>query len=132
MNQRYFTLEEAQALLPQLEKIMTAVRDLKSQIDNKISGWQEQAPKKASDTALAKGQVDFLVSEINRQLQAVQSLGCLAKDLDTGLIDFPARIEGKEAYLCWKFGEKQIAFWHGLTEGFQGRKPIRKSLPRPS
>lgn len=130
MIQRYFTLEEADALVPQLEKIMSTVRDLKRQIDSKISGWQEHAPRKPADTALAKGQVDFLIAEVNRQLEAVQNLGCLAKDLESGLIDFPARIEGKEAYLCWKTGEKRVAFWHGLTEGFPGRKPLRKSLPK--
>jgi hypothetical protein len=130
MNQRYFTLEEAEALLPQLEKIMATVRDLKGRIDSKISGWQEQALKKPSETALAKGQVDFLIAEINRQLEAVHNLGCLAKDLDSGLVDFPARVEGKEAYLCWRFGEKKITHWHGLTEGFQGRKPLRRPTPK--
>jgi len=54
----------------------------------------------------------------------LQDLGCLVKDLDTGLVDFPALFRGQEVYLCWKLGEPSIEFWHGVDEGFRGRKAI--------
>jgi hypothetical protein len=46
------------------------------------------------------------------------------KDADTGLVDFPAQVAGAEAFLCWRLGEDEIAYWHGIDEGFPGRKPL--------
>ena len=57
-------------------------------------------------------------------MEQVQSFGCLIKDLDVGLIDFPTLYRGEEVYLCWKLGEDGIEFWHGVSEGFRGRKKI--------
>jgi hypothetical protein len=54
----------------------------------------------------------------------IQETGCVVKDLDTGLIDFPSLLDGQEVYLCWKVGEDRIEYWHGLHEGFAGRKPL--------
>jgi hypothetical protein len=61
---------------------------------------------------------------LKEALERVQENGCLVKDLDLGLVDFPTRYHGEEVYLCWKLGEKRIQFWHGVQEGFRGRKPI--------
>jgi hypothetical protein len=61
-----------------------------------------------------------LVEIVNR----IQETGVLVKDLDIGLVDFPSLLEGEEIYLCWKLGEDHIDFWHGVDEGFTGRKPI--------
>ena len=63
---------------------------------------------------------EALVEVINR----IQETGVLVKDLDIGLVDFPSLLEGEEIYLCWKLGEDHIAFWHGVDEGYTGRKPI--------
>jgi hypothetical protein len=57
-------------------------------------------------------------------LEKIQEFGCLVKDLDIGLIDFPTLLNGEEVYLCWKLGESGIQFWHGVQEGFRGRKAI--------
>lgn len=57
-------------------------------------------------------------------VNGIHALGALVKDPDTGLVDFPARIEGEDAYLCWQLGEAEIAYWHGVEEGFAGRKPL--------
>jgi hypothetical protein len=61
---------------------------------------------------------------LRKAIEAVQEMGCLIKDLDTGLIDFPTLFRGREVYLCWKLGEPDIGFWHGVEEGFAGRKAI--------
>jgi hypothetical protein len=53
-----------------------------------------------------------------------EEIGCVVKDLDIGLIDFPALYRGKEVYLCWRLGEPDIDFWHPTDEGFAGRRPI--------
>ena len=60
--------------------------------------------------------------EIARRVNAVHERGAIVKDLDTGLIDFPARLHGEEVLLCWRLGEEQVEHWHGLEEGFAGRK----------
>ena len=58
------------------------------------------------------------------RVNAVHERGAIVKDLDTGLIDFPARLHGEEVLLCWRLGEEQVEHWHGLEEGFAGRKPL--------
>ncbi len=61
---------------------------------------------------------------LKQAVEKVHEFGCVVKDLDIGLIDFPTLFQGEEVYLCWKLGEVGIRFWHGVNEGFRGRKPI--------
>ncbi len=61
---------------------------------------------------------------LKEAVEKIQEYGCVVKDLDIGLIDFPTLFRGEEVYLCWKLGESGIGFWHGVQEGFRGRKPI--------
>ena len=61
-------------------------------------------------------------------MEKLQDLGCLVKDLDIGLVDFPTLFRGQEVYLCWKVGEPSIEFWHGMNEGFGGRKAIDRDF----
>src|SRR5581483_11883040 len=67
---------------------------------------------------------DSAGERLKAALEEVQEIGCLIKDLDIGLIDFPTTYRGVEVYLCWKLGEDGIEYWHGVEEGFRGRKPI--------
>ena len=67
---------------------------------------------------------ETLASLLREAIERIQSFGCMVKDLDIGLIDFPTLYKGEEVLLCWKLGERGIAWWHGLEEGFRGRKPI--------
>lgn len=57
-------------------------------------------------------------------LSAVQEMGVVVKDIDRGLVDFPAVIDGREVYLCWQLGEDSVAHWHELDAGFRGRRPL--------
>jgi hypothetical protein len=52
-------------------------------------------------------------------------MGCLLRDIDLGIVDFPSIHDGKEVYLCWKLGEESVGFWHEVDAGFAARKPIR-------
>jgi hypothetical protein len=72
----------------------------------------------------AKAQRESTGEQIQAILENIQESGCLVKDLDTGLVDFPTLFHGREVYLCWKLGEPAIRFWHGTEEGFAGRKPV--------
>jgi hypothetical protein len=72
----------------------------------------------------AKNRRDAVATKLRAAIEQVQEFGCVIKDLDMGLIDFPTLLRGVEVYLCWKLGEPKIAFWHGTDEGFRGRKAI--------
>jgi hypothetical protein len=61
---------------------------------------------------------------LKSSIETIHEVGCVVKDLDIGLVDFPTLFRGEEVYLCWKMGESSIQFWHGVDEGFAGRKPI--------
>jgi hypothetical protein len=72
----------------------------------------------------AKARRQSAGEQIQAILENLHESGCLVKDLDTGLVDFPTLFRGQEVYLCWKLGEPAIRFWHGVQEGFAGRKPV--------
>jgi hypothetical protein len=72
----------------------------------------------------ARNRRDAVAAKLRGAVEQVQELGCVVKDLDTGLIDFPTLFRGEEVYLCWRLGEPAIGFWHGVDEGFRGRKAI--------
>ena len=79
-----------------------------------------------TDIAAAKTEGARLVVEIQEGVKQIESWGCVVKDLDRGLVDFLARRGPEQVFLCWRLGEEEIRFWHGLQEGFAGRKPLRE------
>jgi hypothetical protein len=133
MAEKYFKREEAEDLLPLIEHCLRQARDSKQQVeglDRKLSqasarimvlGGSLPAYGKLAAT---REQRTKLVSQLQEAINQIQETGCLVKDLDEGLVDFPALREGEEVYLCWKLGEERIAYWHGVEEGFAGRKPL--------
>ena len=124
---KYFTVEEAEALLPRFTDVLRAAFDTKGKIEAKIADWRKTGEGMgAADGAVVQGQVEFLASQLEKQLEEITAAGAVPKDLENGLIDFPARIEDREGYLCWRLGEARITHWHGLTEGFAGRKPLAR------
>jgi hypothetical protein len=133
MARRHFTPDEANELL---EEVRPAAEELVAH----RRAWMEATAKGARLTSRIAGNGgDFdpqepreLEEELERELEAVaeavqrlERLGVLVKDAERGLVDFPAlRENGEEVLLCWQVGEDEIAFWHGLEEGFAGRKPL--------
>ncbi len=125
---KYFTTEEADALIPELEKIFEAVAELTAQAEVKAAILRQRQLAGDDDhaaSAIERSQLQFLASGINERLQKIVELGALPKGIDPALVDFPSRIEGREAYLCWKLGEKRVTHYHPVNEGFS----TRKSLP---
>jgi hypothetical protein len=74
--------------------------------------------------ARMRANLNRVVARVKDALDRIQSTGCIVKDLDSGLVDFPSVIRNQEVYLCWRLGEDRIRFYHGHNEGFAGRKPI--------
>lgn len=139
MPERTFTLDEAQELLPVLEGLLRQAISAKKQIEEVDKELKEVAhrvfltggmllplvrlARRKAEREKSAQQVKDAVSEIN-------ATGVQVKDLDIGLLDFPCVVDGQTVLLCWKLGEKAITHWHGLEEGFAGRKPIDERIPR--
>jgi hypothetical protein len=129
---RYFTLEEANRALgeirPLAEELVARRRALAKAAARRAELTQLVAGNGSGvDTgALASLEEDATreAVEITELVGRIQELGALVKDLDRGLVDFPARRGEEDVLLCWEVGEDEIAFWHGLEEGFAGRKPL--------
>ena len=75
-----------------------------------------------------KARRDTGAARLKEAIEAVEQYGCLVKDLDTGLVDFPTLLQGQMVFLCWKLGEPAIRYWHGVEEGFRDRKPIGREF----
>ena len=79
------------------------------------------APREVAD---ASSELERAAAAVTSCVERIHDLGALVKDLDTGLVDFPARHRGRDVLLCWRLGEDEVAHWHGLEEGFAGRRPL--------
>jgi hypothetical protein len=130
--EHYFTVEEANGALaevrPLVEEMMQRRRSLadlqerQAEFEERISGnGGDFDPGELREVQEAMA---LEATGLARSVARIHELGALVKDLDEGLIDFPARRGDEEVLLCWKAGEEEIAYWHGLEEGFSGRKPL--------
>jgi hypothetical protein len=138
---RFFTVEEANALVSTLEIEFGRVARIRAElvplveslggadVAAAILGEQEAAapPGREEDAR----RLVALAGEITETVERVNGLGCLVKDLEAGLVDFYALDEGEPVFLCWQFGEPGVTHWHGMDEGFAGRKPIEGVTVKP-
>ena len=124
VHERHFTREEANALLPQLTSMLTQLREAKEELTDTEAheALSEAAPTNGGGDEGKQVGVAFL--EVRRLLDMIEQAGIVLRDIDRGLIDFPAVLEGREVYLCWELGEDEVAFWHDLETGFGGREPL--------
>ena len=132
MEQRYFTAEEAnEALLevrPLTEELvghrraLVELQERQSAVTARIAG--NGGNVEPHELEEVQEQLDEEVAGIARCVARIHEVGALVKDLDDGLVDFPATRDGRDVLLCWRLGEDEIGFWHGLDEGFSGRKPL--------
>ena len=138
MAEKYFRLHEAQELLPMIESCLEQARSQKQKVDNLDKELAQASARvmmlggsRPPYAALAskKHERDQFANLIQEAIAHIQETGCVVKDLDEGLVDFPSLREGQEVYLCWKLGEERIEYWHGIHEGFVGRKPLNDSAP---
>jgi len=139
MPEKFFTLDEAQTLLPVLESLLRAAVESKRTIEGVDSEFEELRQRiflnggTAVDilaVARRRAEKDKAVQKAKDTLAEIDSIGVQVKDLDTGLLDFPCVVEDQVILLCWKMGEKAITHWHGLQEGFKGRKPIDERIAK--
>jgi hypothetical protein len=135
-SKQHFTVRAIEALIPRLESQMGRV--MGAHIE--AARLRAELEARQREVVLAGGmrlQPEWWrarragIDRANRELRAglgdILATGGVPKDLELGLVDFLGLVQGREVNLCWRYGEKQIRFWHGLDEGFGGRKPIPES-----
>jgi hypothetical protein len=135
MPPRYFTLDEANAALEDLRPVaeeMVARRHELVEANARRAALGAQVGGNGgdltpSDFAEADEELETAASALAKCVEQIQAEGVLVKDLDRGLLDFPALRGDEEILLCWHVGEEEIRYWHGAEEGFAGRKPLEGS-----
>ncbi|RKU18703.1 DUF2203 domain-containing protein [Candidatus Poribacteria bacterium] len=124
-EKRYFTVEEANECIPELITDISALLELKEELEKlhaELTPFLEVIPSNGGGkNALLLMQTGDQFREI---VERIQHRGCHLKGLDPALIDFPHMRDGKEVYLCWRYGEREIRYWHEIESGFAGRKPL--------
>jgi hypothetical protein len=123
-HDRHFSPEEANALLPSVEPLLRRLTEAKRELTD------EEAHRALSEASPTNGggeparKVGEAFVEVRRLLGTLDEAGIVVRDIDRGLIDFPARREGREVYLCWELGEAEVGWWHELAAGYGGRQPL--------
>ena len=123
-HERHYTLEQANAALPWVGERIERLREAQAQLTEKEArdALSEAAPGNGG------GEPGQVVSEgflaLRSGLAELEAMEIVLRDLERGLVDFPALREGREVYLCWVEGEDEIAFWHELEAGYAGRQPL--------
>ncbi len=139
----YFTLSEANDSVGELTALFERVMQLRAQLKSLYQQLEEagHAPdgeelQGTIETAenlptgappnVVRDYVRFraLMSTLREQVESIQKTGAIIKDIEIGLVDWPALHQGREVLLCWKYGEREITHWHELEEGFAGRRPV--------
>jgi hypothetical protein len=132
VDERYFTVEEANEALGEVRPLteelvehrraLVELQERQSALTTRIAG--NGGNVQPSELQEVQDRLDEEVAGIARCVARIHEAGALVKDLDEGLVDFPAKRDGEDVLLCWRLGEDEIEFWHGLDEGFSGRKPL--------
>jgi len=121
----YFTLEQAQAALAIIRPLLAEIMEIRQSIlDREPEVWPvvEKAAGNGGNRVASQLAQEF--ERLDQAIRAILATGALLKDVNLGLVDFPALQDGREIYLCWKYGEETISFWHEINTGFSGRQPL--------
>ena len=132
-KKKTFTLLEAQRLLPVLSSLLKRAIEGKQLIEQIEKEFQDLNHRillsgglfvNVPQMARRRAEKDKAMNDIKDALAEIEAIGVQVKDLDIGLLDFPCIVDDQIVLLCWKLGEEKIQYWHGVEEGFRGRKPI--------
>lgn len=123
MNLNYFTLEEANALLPVIEPLMAELVERRSYVVNlakEVGPALQDMRSNVGGPRFAELTQEF--AAIERLISSIQAHGCVIKDINVGLVDFLANRNGRDVYLCWRYGETAVTHYHDLHTGFNDRR----------
>ena len=125
MSVKYFTVQEANALLTEIEPLVAQLVERRAKVSRlslEMGGLLADIHSNVGGVLPSQLTQDF--AAIEQLVHKIQGYGCVLKDIHTGLLDFLSLHNGREVYLCWRYGEGKIAFYHELHTGFNGRKPL--------
>ena len=117
-----YTADEATAMLPELIPALERMREARQLILSRSELIRANAPSNGGGAPGAE--YWQALATLRSEVQALAERDILLRDPETGLLDFPARIDGRDVFLCWRLGEDRVAFWHGPETGFSGRTPV--------
>jgi hypothetical protein len=136
-----FTLEEAQSLLPVLESLLKraiegkqAAQEVEEQLAELGRRIYLSGGMRVDVAGIAKQRTEMEghLQRVRESISEIDSIGVQVKDLDTGLLDFPCKLDDQVVLLCWRMGETSIEHWHSVEDGFKGRKPLDERFRRRS
>lgn len=136
-----FTLDEAQSLLPVLESLLKRAIESKrsaQEVEERLGELGRRiyltGGMRVDVAAVAKqrAEMEGHLQRIRESVAEIDSIGVQVKDLDTGLLDFPCKVDDQVVLLCWRMGESAIEHWHTIEDGFKGRKPLDERFRRRS
>jgi hypothetical protein len=134
-----FTLDEAQSLLPVLESLLKraiegrrAAQSIESELNELPQRIYLSGGMRVNSASVARqrAEIDEHLKQVQESVAEIDAIGVQVKDLDSGLLDFPCRINGEVVLLCWRMGERAIEHWHTIEAGFQGRQPVDERFRR--
>ena len=136
-----FTLDEAQSLLPVLESLLKRAIDGK-QVAERVEGELGDLARRIyvaggmrvdiGAVARQRAELENHLQRVRESINEIDSIGVQVKDLETGLLDFPCRLEDNIVLLCWRMGEPAIEHWHTTDSGFKDRQPLDERFRRRS
>jgi hypothetical protein len=121
----FFTLQQANETIKNIRPVMDEIQDIRRKIlEKQPEAWTaiEKSVGNGGNRTLSRMVQDF--ERLDALIHLILDTGAQIKDINIGLLDFSALKDGREVYLCWKYGEGDIAFWHEVDDGFAGRQPI--------
>ena len=126
-DDRLFTVEEANAMLPDLGTALEAMREAREVVLRSA----EHVRGKVAGNGGGQESTEYTeaLALIRRETERLSQEGILLRDVETGLVDFPAERDGEPMFLCWRLGEPEVAFWHPVDTGFSGRRPLEPGNP---
>jgi hypothetical protein len=136
-----FTLDEAQSLLPVLEALLKRAIEGKQaaeEVESKLAALSRRIYLSGgmrvdlSEVARDRAEMEAHLQRVSESITEIDSIGVQVKDLDSGLLDFPFRLDEEVVLLCWRMGETAIDHWHTVQSGFQGRQPVDERFRRRS
>ncbi len=128
-----FTPQEASKLLPDIREKMKALMEKKKLLD----AQKEEVERynliglKTDGSIEKEKRLDFLAEDMMRTIRELEDLDVTVRDIDFGLVDFPAQRYGEKVFLCWRYGEAEVGYWHRPEEGFGGRRTLKSQLVSP-
>ena len=132
MVTRFYAIDEANAALPEVERVLAALRDQREELialrDRVVAASppddEAPTPGAAEQIRLRRLGMQGLIDQMQAGVARLVELDITLRDISTGLIDFPALVSGSPIWLCWRLGESDIEYWHPHDEGFDSRRPL--------